>query len=86
METLQNDAIKAETFCGNVGFWPSFALFFGLDGMAWNRVCMESGRLAERAGGISRMVCMGSPVFGSVSIVRREGGIFGKRWIADFGF
>ena len=62
--------------------------FPGVDGTeeAWNPARMESGRTPGKAGGISGVLFMGSPVFGSVSIVRREGTIFGKRWIAAFGF
>ena len=62
-------------------------MLIGLDGMeeAWNRARMESGRRAGKAGGISGALFMGSPVFGSVSIVRRAGDIFGKRWSGGFG-
>ena len=59
----------------------------GVDGMetAWNLACMEFGRRAGKAGGISGADFMGSPGFGSVFIVRREGEIFGKRWLEGMG-
>ena len=78
--------MEAQTFCVNWGFCARFELFPGVDGMgvAWNRVRIESGRRAGKAGEILGVVFMGSRFFGSVSIVRREGDIFGKRWIATF--
>ena len=62
-------------------------MFRGVDRMeaAWNLSCLGSRSRAGKVDGISEAVFMGSPGFGSVFIVRREGEIFGKGWIEGLG-